>query len=211
MAGSWMRTNARGLDDLSGSLNSMRKDLAKARRMAMKDALKSTAGRGKKLVRQLYDIRLKDQKRLDTSIRQKTEASYERGELEFSGGVGDPLRYFPASPRRGPQNWKGINPRNRKPKGGTLFRVKKGGRWKTRRGPKGESTFWFRGATHGKYLIGYREKDTGKISTWGLFGPSSIQAIGRDDNYSVLSGWLLERYEKRFQHYQTAFLRGILR
>lgn len=206
-----MRSDTLGMDSLNTTLEVMTVNFARVRRMAMKDALKSTAGRGKKLVRQTYDIRLKDQKKLNTSMSQKSHASFERGELVFFGGVGDPLRYFPAQPKRGPQRWKGINPINRKPKGGTLFRVKKGGRWQLRQGPKGESTFWFRGATHGKYLVGYREKDTGKLSTWSLFGPSSIQAIGRSDNYSVLSGWLLERFEKRFQHYQTAFLRGILR
>ena len=74
------------------TLSGMTRDFSRARRMAVKDALKSTAGRGKKLVRQLYDIKLRDQKRLTTSMRQKSEASLEIGELEFSGGVGDPLR-----------------------------------------------------------------------------------------------------------------------
>ena len=211
MRGIGMKADARAVGGISDALDIMMVDFRKVRRMAMKDALKSTAGRGRKLVRQMYDIKLRDQKKMNTFMRQKTEDSVERGELEFSGGVGDPLRYFPARPKRGPQNWKGINPRNRRPKGGTLFRVKKGGRWRVRQGPDGESTFWFRGKGHGKYLIGYRDSVTGKLSTWNLFGPSSIQAIGRADNYSVLSGWLLDRFETRFQHYQTAFLRGILR
>lgn len=196
---------------MAGDIMGVRDMLRKAARMAMKDAMKSTVSKGKKVARSIYDIKMKDQKALHAREYQASLTHGEVGEVEFYGGMGDPLRYFPALPKRGKPKWKGINPRQRTPIGGTMFRIKKGSPYKVRKGPHGESTFWFRGNTHGKYLIGYREKSTGKISTWDMFGASQIQAIGREDKSREISAHFAERYETRLDHYMDAYSKGIIR
>lgn len=215
------KVDTRGFDAMQRDLKSLMSMPQKAAFMAMKDALRSTRSQGFKVARQSYNIKLADQKKMTAPLKDpKFDGKTTRGELVFEGGMGDPLRYFPGKPPREVPNWKGIHPWRRKPVGGASFMVRKKGRWTQRQGPKGESTFWFTGKTSGAVLIGYRagqvrgEKGSWKgtkISTKNLFGASSIQAIGKPENYDVLQGWLRERYEKRFYHYMDVYSRGILK
>lgn len=215
-----MRVDTRGLAEMRRDLKDMMTVPQKSAFMAMKDAFRSTRSQAFKVARNSYNIKLADQKKMTAPLKDpKFDGHTTRGELVFEGGVGDPLRYFPGKPPRKEPNWKGIHPWRRKPVGGASFKVVKKGRWKLRQGPKGESTFWFKGRNSGALLIGYRKGQVrgvrgswgGKISTEGLFGASSIQAIGKQENYEVLQGWLRERYEKRFYHYMDVYSRGILR
>ena len=216
-----MKVDTAGFERVRRDLKDMMTMPQKAAYMAMKDAFRSTRSQAFKVARKSYNIKLADQKKMLAQIKNpQFDGQTTRGELVFEGGVGDPLRYFPGKPPRKEPNWKGINPLRRKPVSGASFKVRKGGRWTLRQGPKSESTFWFTGRISGAVLIGYRAGQVrgqkgswkgAKVSTKGLFGASSIQAIGKKENYEVLQGWLKERYEKRFYHYMDVYSRGIIK
>lgn len=210
--------------------------IRKAERMAIKDALVSTRGRGRKRAAEEYAIKPAGKKKLFDSIKLGSEnESTEQGTLIFKGGVGTKLRYFPGQPAKIPAVWlkklgpdgkvvkKGLNPRLRAPVGGTSFKLKRAGGFKLKQGPKKQPTFWYYApwinlAKHAgrkksdALRVGYREKPTGgKMSEWGLFGPSLIQAVGRLDILKALREHARERYGVRLAHYLDAYLRGILK
>lgn len=223
-----VRVDAKGVQDMGDALNVLVERTAKARKMALKDAAKSTESKGRKVASEAYEIKAgnrRDRKKLHTRVRLYTRKEVESGEVTFSGGVGDPLRYFPSVPPRKKPNWKGINPRMRQPEGGVHFKVMRGGGFYLRQGPLGESTFWFKGnrgqiRKGGKWLVGYRAgqirgvrgswKGT-KISTKGMFAASLIQALGRGDRYAEVRRHMEERFEKRYAHYLDVYARGILK
>ena len=210
--------------------------IRKAQRLAIKDALRSTRGKGRKRAAEEYAIKPAGKKKLFDSIKLGSkDESTEQGVLTFKGNVGTKLRYFPGKPANIPAVWlrkvdalgrvvkKGLNPRLRAPVGGTSFRLKKKGGFELKQGPKGQPTFWyyapwiklpkFAGRNKADALrIGYREKPTGgRMSEWGLFGPSLIQAVGRQDILKALREHARERYGVRLAHYLDAYMKGILK
>ncbi len=144
-----------------------------------------------------------------------------QGHVFFSGKKGVPLGDFKATPKINP-NWKGVKPKDRKPKLGVSVQIKStqaGGTFKTRRAPNGEKLFW---AWKSGYLrLVYREKgtrspalrergrsktaDEDKINqeettTINLYGPSPIQALMSKESTVRLQKKANEALEKRIQH-----------
>ena len=172
----------------------------KAIRMAIGEALTRTKAAGIRISTRDYTYTKDAKKKVAARTRiVKPSNDALEGEVKFTGSPGVPLRYFRTSPRRAVQDFSGIAPKRRKPKGGVRVKVKKSGRMRPARGPKGQSTFWFKGR-NGAILLGYRAGRGNAISTEGLFGASPIQGLSRDDNFRELSRYADETVRKRINH-----------
>lgn len=153
--------------------------IRKAERMAIKDALKSTRGKGRKKAAEEYAIKPAGKKKLFDSIKTVGSADgVEEGRLRFSGEVGTALHDFPGSPAKTPAAWlkkgdrPGLNPRLRTPKEGVRVRYFKGGVFQVRMplDEKGKpvmykgthvtspaKTFWVHLKDRNKWVLAYRK------------------------------------------------------
>ena len=177
-----MHVNVADLEkEVIGPFKSTAEQIRKAERMAIKDALKSTRGKGRKRAAEEYAIKPAGKKKLTDKIRLAQKgADAEAGELTFSGYEGTELHYFPGYPAKTPAEWlkrgnrPGLNPRLRKPKEGVRFQVFKGGRFRVEvpQGPRFSGgvryvgrhvvtparTFWIHLKDRRKWVLAYRTR-----------------------------------------------------
>ena len=175
------------------------KEVKNAVRLAVRETVTRTKKKGLSLAAQRYTIQKDKMKRLlPLAAVDIPAADRLEGSVTFMGDVGVPVRYFKTNPKRAIPNWKGIQPKRRKPKNGVRYVPVKGGAWTYVHGPEGQKTFWFRSRQNGNVLLGYRTNDT--ISSEGLLGPSPIQALQHHETASVLRAYMDETLKKRVEH-----------
>ena len=187
------------LKDMADIVDLTRKETKNAVRLAVRETVIRTKKKGLSLAAQRYTIQKDKMKRLlPLATVDVPSADSLEGSVTFMGDVGVPIRYFKTNPRRAIPNWKGINPKQRKPKNGVRYAPVRGGAWTYVHGPEGQKTFWFRPWLTNNLLLGYRTNDT--ISTAGLLGPSPIQALQHHETASELRAYMDDTLKKRIEH-----------
>lgn len=104
------------------------KDMQKALRTALNETLTRTRQAGIRRMRNYYALNAPGMVKVMAYIQRSWARKGEvflSGSLLFKGSVGLPLSYFDRWPRHMP-NYRGVNPRKRRPKGGIRVRIKKG-------------------------------------------------------------------------------------
>lgn len=174
------------------------KETAKAVRLAVRETLSRTRKKGLSIAAKRYPIPQSKLRQVmpQAQIVPPEEAGIS-GAVMFKGNMGVPVRYFKTSPRQRIPNWKGVNPKRRKPRNGVRYVPVKGGAWKHVYGPEGQKTFWFR-SKQNNIVLGYRTKNT--ISSVGLLGPSPIQALQHHETASKLREYMDDTFQKRVEH-----------
>lgn len=167
------------LEKIVRSLGEGEKAINKALRSALRGTLKNVRTQSVRIARQRYthvDIR-----RLAIAEKINFAEGFYEASLFFSGRRGMGLRHFRPSPGKNP-NWRGVDPRKRKPLAGVSSIIIKGRGRKIYTGPNGEKPFWAK-AKQGFMALFYREQQSGKNDgvrrLHMLYGPSPIQALGK--------------------------------
>ena len=179
--------------------------MRKAMRSAYAETSRSVRSYGLRLSRKEYAIAPASRNR----VAAQCKISITDGEalISFTGGMGAPLRWFQASPKRAPQNWKGQDPRRRRPGEGVSVKRRTAGTRHPAYGPRGEKSFWMIGAS-GNVILVYRPLGTQQVSTQGLMGPSPIQAIGKAENAARIQEHAAQTMRARVDHAIDRVLSG---
>lgn len=186
------------LKSMTDVIDLTQKETKNAVRLAVRETVTRTKKKGLDIAARRYTIQKDKMKHLMplATVELPNRDSCD-GSVTFKGDVGVPIRYFKTKPRRAVPNWKGKNPRRRKPTQGVQYMPVKGGKWKDARGPNDEKTFWFL-SKQNNVILGYRRGE--KLSSEGLFGPSPIQALQQHDNASELRKYMDDTLRKRVEH-----------
>lgn len=186
------------LKSMTDVIDLAQKETKNAVRLAVRETVIRTKKKGLDIAARRYTIQKDKVKHLlPLAIVDVPSSEHLDGAVTFKGDVGVPIRYFKTKPRRAVQNWKGKDPRNRKPVQGVQYMPVKGGKWKDARGPNDEKTFWFL-SKQNNVILGYRMGE--KLSSEGLFGPSPIQALQQHENASELRKYMDDTLKKRVEH-----------
>lgn len=186
------------LKSMTDVIDLAQKETKSAVRLAVRETVIRTKKKGLDIAARRYTIQKDKVKHLlPLAIVDVPSSEHLDGAVTFKGDVGVPIRYFKTKPRRAVQNWKGKDPRNRKPVQGVQYMPVKGGKWKDARGPNDEKTFWFL-SKQNNVILGYRMGE--KLSSEGLFGPSPIQALQQHENASELRKYMDDTLKKRVEH-----------
>lgn len=189
-----IRAMTRGVQHLPGECQA-----AIAR--AVNRTLESVRAEAVRMGRERYTARA-ESLRKRAVIRRATRTS-PVGVLELRGRKGMSLIHFRPQPGTIPQ-WKGIPVKQRRPKGGVSNIVKKGGGRRKVYAKGDNKPFLAKVTDHVGIFV--RQPGTNKLEM--LYGPSPIQAIGRQDSRERLQAKARETFEKRLRHEVDAILLG---
>lgn len=196
------------------------KELKKAMRRALNETLTRTRAAGVRRMNTYYDLNVAGKVRVGAYIQRswaKKGEVFLSGSVLFKGSVGLPLSYFAIWPRTMP-NYKGVNPRRRRPKGGFRVRIKRG---ESRRVVEGSflvpaqsksarrNGLLFelvtrkenRGAVSERQERFFKEAGINKFNR--PMGPSPIQALASIEGEAFLRDYMETTFAKRAEHQLT--------
>lgn len=193
------------------------KNMQKALRTALNETLTRTRQAGIRRMRNYYALNVPGMVKVMAYIQRswaKKGEVFLSGSLLFKGSVGLPLSYFDRWPRHLP-NYRGVNPRKRRPKGGIRVRIKKN---EARRLISGSflvppSSKAARRAGLEAELVN-RKENLGAVSKAQLqffrergihkfnrpMGPSPIQALASIEGEDFLREYMEVTFTKRAEH-----------
>ncbi len=203
------------LDDVKDQFLFAPQGIEKATDRALNHALKAVRAEGVRIAREKYTAKARAV-RARIKIH-RVSIKNARGEVFFSGKVGEPAGEFDIRPRRAP-NWKGVNPRERKPAAGILARFIRDGAFSAVEGPHGEKSFLAPFGGSGKIYVWYRRtsersgarKQVADKGMRMLFGPSPIQALLSVDARDRLAEYGQDDFRKQLvNQVKQLFRKGV--
>lgn len=199
------------LEDVRRQFFFVPQHMEKAAVRAMNHALKAVRAEGVRAAREKYTAKARDV-RAATRIKRATARSIE-GHVIFSGKVGIPIAGFVTRPGRMP-DWKGIDPRKRRPEQGVQVQIVRGGPFWTLTGDDQEKSFFAHGK--GRMHVWWRKRGAkwekgGK--NWNhhikpMFGPSPIQALTSEQTRARLAEYGQEDFRKQLINQIEQLFRG---
>ncbi len=192
-----LRVQVSGLaevQEISARFNLLPQEMRKASARAINRTLQSVRALGARIARETYTAPTRElTKRI---VVKNAKATDNEGQITFAGAKGVPLHRFLPNPRKKP-DWRGVDPRKRKPEAGVSTKIKRAGQRKVKFGPDGQKPFWVHNErTRGLYYRFGKRKDAIKP----LFGPSPVQALLNDEAQSRLFEQADSTFSARLQH-----------
>lgn len=178
----------------------------KALRTALNETLTRTRNAGVRRMRSYYALNVAGMVRVGAYIQRSWARKGEvflSGSVLFKGSVGLPLSYFALRPRSLP-NYKGVNPRRRRPKGGIKVLIKKGGKYETVAGsflvPPQSKSARRSGLAAKLVKVSQRGRSHGRRYFDRPMGPSPIQALASIEGEDFLREYMEVTFAKRAEH-----------
>lgn len=199
-------SGSRILHGLGVDYEKLPQDLQKALRTAMNETLSRTRSAGVRRMQSTYALLKAGKQKAGAFIQRSGVRKGDillTGSVIFRGNVGLPLSYFTHWPR-GLPSYRGINPRQRRPRGGIVVQIKKKGHRESIPGsflipPRAKSV---RGAGLEAELVRRRpgEKYRRNAHFERPMGPSPIQALLSREGEKYIRDYAEETFAKRAAH-----------